>query len=119
MHELSVAENVVEIIRRYVSPTDLIRVRRVRMKVGEFGGVVPDSLTFCFQAIVAQTDLSKATLAIENIQFAIRCEECGRESNPEFGIVVCEHCGAGRTTIISGRELQVVDIDLDDSTVAT
>jgi hydrogenase nickel incorporation protein HypA/HybF len=117
MHELSVAENVVGIIYQYVPKTDLNRVRSVRMKIGELGGVVADSLTFCFQAITAQTDLSKASLAIEHIPFAVRCEECGQESRPEFGTVVCEHCGAQRTTVISGNELQVVDIDLDDSMV--
>jgi hydrogenase nickel incorporation protein HypA/HybF len=115
MHELSVAESVVEIIQQYVPRTDLNRVRCVRMKIGEFGGVVTDSLTFCFQAITAQTDLSKASLEIEHIPFAVRCQECGQESRPEFGTVVCEHCGALRTTVISGNELQVVDINLDDS----
>ena len=46
MHELSVAQSIVEIIQRHVPQSDWERVRVVRLKIGAAAGVVPESLEF-------------------------------------------------------------------------
>lgn len=89
-------------------------MRTVRLKVGTFSGVVADSLEFCFAAIVSETPLSRATLSIEHIQFRVRCEECNQEFTNDIGYVVCPACGGVDTEVLSGRELQVTEIELDD-----
>ena len=50
MHELGVAQEILDIVRRYVPDTEAARVRDVRVRVGELAGVVADSLEFCFSA---------------------------------------------------------------------
>lgn len=114
MHELSIAQSILDIVRSHVSASDLKDVRSVRVKVGEMSGVVPDSLEFSFSALVADTDLHSATLAMELIPFQIRCSTCQRVSKTEFGIVLCPVCGGTETTVVSGTELQVLDIELTD-----
>jgi hydrogenase nickel incorporation protein HypA/HybF len=114
VHELSIAQNILEIVHQSVPREELQDVRIVRMKVGTFSGVVPDSLDFCFSAVVAGTPLSQAKLAVEAIPFRVRCEACEKEFENEVGYVVCPHCEGTHTTIVSGRELQVSEIELDD-----
>jgi hydrogenase nickel incorporation protein HypA/HybF len=115
MHELSIADNIVDIIRQNVDKERLSSVRSVFLKVGTFSGVVPDSLEFAYQAITASTDLEQSLLVIENIPFVIHCAECKKDSTGEEGISICSLCGSIDTAIISGKELQIKEIELDDN----
>lgn len=65
MHELSVATGIFDIVRQYVPPSQAPSVRAVRVRVGETAGLLPESLEFCFGAIVAGTPYSQALLAID------------------------------------------------------
>ena len=56
MHELGIAQNILEIVQQSVTKEQAPAVRWIRIRVGQLSGVVPDSLEFCFQAIVSETD---------------------------------------------------------------
>ncbi len=114
MHELSFAQSIVDIIHQSV-PTDELRdVRIVRLKIGALSGVVADSLDFCFTAISAETPLARARLDIEQIPFAVLCNSCQKTFVNDIGYVVCPECGGVETTVVSGRELQLTEIELDN-----
>ena len=114
MHELALAQNIVETIHRAVPPETRKKVRVVRLQVGAMAGVVPDSLEFSFNALVAKTPLSRVRMEIESIPFVVECEACGRISGNDAGISRCLECGSGKTRIRSGTELQVVNLELED-----
>lgn len=114
MHELSIAENIVEIIHQYVPVDDRKRVQRVFTSVGEQSGVVADSLEFSYQAITASTDLEWSHLEIETVPFIVRCKECGTESHTEMGSRQCPVCTAFDTLVVSGTELRVRQIEMED-----
>ena len=114
MHELSIAQNILDIARQSVPENELKDVRVIRLKVGTLSGVVADSLEFCISAVVAGTSLSGAKLDIDQVPFRIRCNACEREFTNDIGYVVCPECGGVETTVVSGRELQVTEIELDD-----
>lgn len=112
MHELSVAQNIIEIIHQYVPENEWERVAAVRLKIGAIAGIVPDSLQFSFLAITSETMLQNAHLEIEHIPFKFLCKTCNKISSNECGFSVCESCGSTKTTIISGNELQISEIEI-------
>ncbi len=114
MHELSIAQSIYDIVQQSVPLEELRSVRAVRMKVGMLSGVVPDSLGFCFSAITSETALSRASLSIESVPFRVQCNACEHEFTNDIGFVVCPECGGVETKVLSGRELQVTEIELDD-----
>jgi len=114
MHELSIAESILGIVRQYVPPDDEKRVKAINVRVGELSGVVADSLEFCFGAITAETSLHRAALCIERIPFQLYCENCADTKTSSRGLAVCPDCGGAQTKILSGNELQVTDIEMDD-----
>jgi len=114
MHELSIAQNIVDIIRQYVPDTQGPDVRLVRIKVGRMSGVVADSLDFCFGAIVHGTALSEARLDIEETPLESHCGGCGNTFAVEGACFQCPKCGSGEIQVVSGTELQVVEIELSD-----
>ena len=112
MHELSVAQNIVEIIQQHVPESEWERVAAVRLKVGAVAGLVPESLEFSFQAMTSESLLSHAQLEIESIPFRIHCNACDMTAENELGFTVCSKCGGADTKILSGLEMYITEIEI-------
>jgi hydrogenase nickel incorporation protein HypA/HybF len=114
MHELSLAQNIVEIVHQHVQPPDLSNVRSVNVLVGTASGVVADSLAFSYSAIVAGTPLASSTMKIEEVPYRIHCRACGITSDHDDGLRICPACGSVETNVLSGTELRVQAIELTE-----
>jgi hydrogenase nickel incorporation protein HypA/HybF len=66
MHEMGIASSVIEAVRAEAARRPGARVTKVGMRIGELSGVDRESLTFCFEALVKDTELESAVLAIED-----------------------------------------------------
>lgn len=115
MHELAVAQEILSLVRQHVPEALAPAVRSVQVRVGESAGVVAASLEFCFGAIVAGTPWAQAALVIERVPARARCADCGdvfATATPGAG---CPACGSRRVRMVSGQELHVDAVDLDDA----
>jgi len=65
MHEMGVANSVLEAVAKEMRQHPCERVSRVGLRIGEFVAVDPDSLRFCFEAIVKSSELEPLSLDIE------------------------------------------------------
>jgi len=115
MHELGIAESIFDLVRQHVPEPQAAAVRDVRVRVGEDSGVLAESLEFCFAAIVAGTPWASARLAIERVAPASRCSGCGLEFPSTVPGARCPDCGSLEVWLVAGRDLQVVDLELDDA----
>ncbi|MFF9774304.1 hydrogenase maturation nickel metallochaperone HypA [Streptomyces sp. NPDC013978] len=116
MHEMSVALAVVDQVAEAADRAgDVTAVRSVRLQVGELAGVVPDSLTFCFELACSGTLLEGAELITEAVPGRARCTPCAHEwavgMPPQL---TCPACGGTRTDLLAGRELSIVDVRWED-----
>ena len=114
MHELSIAQNIVEIIKQNIPPDALGAVAFVHLKVGNLSGVVADSLDFSYTALNNGTQLEKSRLVIERIPFVVFCNSCNGSAENTSGIVICERCGNLDTKVLSGTELEITEIELEE-----
>jgi len=114
MHEMSIAQGIVSIVRRRLSAEECTRVKSVRIRVGEIAGVEPASLQFCFDVIKQDESLTSADLRIERTPLVVECEAGHRSACPNPWDMSCVICGNGRTKIISGSELEVVDVEIGE-----
>jgi hydrogenase nickel incorporation protein HypA/HybF len=114
MHELSLAQSIIDLVHQHVAEGERSQVASVRMKVGTMAGVVVESLSFSFSALTAGSALERAQLQVESIPYRIQCRLCGALSENDWGSTTCGECASVETTIVSGTELQVVDIELLD-----
>lgn len=117
MHELSIAENILEIVKENLSTTG--SVKKVKVRIGKLANVIPDSLDFCFSAIAKGTLFEDAKLEIESVNIVAHCENCGSDSEVESYLFQCKKCGNADMKIIAGNELQVVEIEIDDGAKET
>jgi hydrogenase nickel incorporation protein HypA/HybF len=120
VHELSIAQSIIDIVQQTASSNGSGKVRTIRLRIGELSGVVLDSLEFCITAITAGTDLEGVRLDIEHIPLRAQCKKCGQTFAVKNNNFFCPRCGGGECSVVSGRELQVSEIELgDDSEEAT
>ena len=114
MHELAIAQNILDIVRQSVPEEQAAAVRNVRIRVGQLSGVVPDSLDFCFSVIAGETRMPQARLAIERVPTVSRCRECARRFEVGDLTFICPACKSTNLELVSGKELEVVEIELED-----
>jgi hydrogenase nickel incorporation protein HypA/HybF len=114
MHELGIAQNILEIVRQAVPEEQTPSVRWIRIRVGQLAGVVPDSLDFCFSAIVSETKMAQAGLAIEQVPTVSRCKDCRHQFEIEDMLFLCPACKGTNLEMVSGHELEIVEIELED-----
>lgn len=113
MHELSVAQNIIEIVKENVPEKDLRNVKTISLEVGEFSGIIPDSLEYCFDVIKADASLGNSKMEIKKIPFVLFCDDCKSETTNNMGIRFCEKCNSSNTRIISGTDMQIINVELE------
>jgi hydrogenase nickel incorporation protein HypA/HybF len=114
MHELSIAQAIVEVATRHAAGS---RVARVEVRVGHLRQVVPDSLAFVFELVAQGTALDGAELVIAHVPPAGRCRACGAESVMEGLPLSCPRCGELDVELIAGEELLVDALELEEEAV--
>jgi hydrogenase nickel incorporation protein HypA/HybF len=118
MHEMSIAQSILEVVQQYArgnGPTRNVnppRVKSVHLKIGEMAGVVPESLRFCFEVASEGTTVQGAELLIDEVPIRCRCAGCKAEFTVERFLFLCPTCGTPDVEVISGNELDVVELDL-------
>ena len=66
MHEVAVAGSILDAVRAEAAVRKPARPVKVGVRVGEMAGIDPDSLAFCFEALVHGTDMEPLELEIES-----------------------------------------------------
>jgi hydrogenase nickel incorporation protein HypA/HybF len=110
MHEVSIAESILDLIERQIG-----RVRElseVELRVGPLSGVSAQSLEFCFTTVAKQKGFGSPLLKLERTLVDILCEACHRRYQVSDPIDPCPDCGSWHRTILSGDELQLLGATL-------
>lgn len=114
MHELSIAQNIVEIVQDALGRAGRPRVEKVVVQLGEMVAVVPRSLEFCYEAMTQGTPLAGSTLVIEEVPAEARCRACGRRFRVDSYVFRCPHCEATQLEVLTGHELAVSHIEVEE-----
>lgn len=112
MHELSVAQALVDEVGRLVASHGARRATRLRLRVGPLAGVVPALLATAFPLAAADGVAADAALEFSEAPIRVRCRVCGGESEAEPNNLRCRACGAWQTQVISGDEMILESLEL-------
>ena len=112
MHEMGIATSVLDAARKEAERHSGAKVLRVGLRIGEWSGVDPESLRFCFEAL---TRGDEAPLL--EIDFRLRqnrCTGCGTVFALKDYQIDCPNCGAAMTEPVSGNELELAYVELEE-----
>ncbi len=125
MHELSLAQALLDTALHHPACSASSRVIRLDVKVGALAGVDVDSLTFCFALASKDTPAEGAQLRIEVTPARGRCRACGEERVLEasaarpgwsaFDPKVVSTCACGEQVfdLVGGHELMLAEMELE------
>jgi hydrogenase nickel incorporation protein HypA/HybF len=115
MHELSVAQRLVEVVSETLEGTGPVRVRSVRVRLGPLSGVVAQALRFAYDEAAAGSVLEGSALVIEEVRAAVFCPACNAERELEsVQWLCCPVCGSATPDVVRGRELEVESVEVED-----
>ena len=113
MHEVGIAESIIQIIELEVEKNNASTVLSAKIIVGEFTGVVKESLLFALDIIKKDSSAKDANFIVEVKKTETYCTKCEKmlESNEKnnFWCPICE----SPLQITGGKELSVEYIDLE------
>jgi len=113
VHELGIAQSIVEAVRQEVDRHGGGRVSRIGLRIGELSGVNADALRFSFEVTVQDTEFTGAELAIEEVPLRFHCTRCDADFASVNFESVCPSCGSAATRASGGDELQIVYLELE------
>lgn len=113
MHEVSICESIIDILKERAAAQGRPRVSMVRLKVGEMAGVAEGSMRFAFEVVTKGTLAEGAELLIDTVPLTARCRACGHEFHIEGYAFSCASCGGPDIEVVSGRELMIDEIEME------
>ena len=113
MHEMSIAQGMIDIIREEMQKYDAKTLRSVRLSIGKMSAIVPDALSFSFEVITAGTEMEGARLIMDIIPLKAHCYACEKEFEIENYVFACPVCKGTKFKTISGQDLSIREIEVD------
>lgn len=112
MHELSLAEEILDIVIEQSRKDDFEKVSSIRLAIGSLSHVEPSALEFCFDAVVKGTIAEGAKLLIERVNGEAYCSSCHQRSEVKQLYDPCSFCGAFGLDIVKGQEFRISSIEV-------
>jgi len=111
MHELSIAQALVEQVEAVAAREHATRVIRIDIVVGSLSGVDPDALRAAFPLVAEGTVAAGAELVVAGVAARVRCRACGREESVDACFIACADCASRDIELVAGRELAIDRIE--------
>jgi len=117
MHEMSIVTSLLSLVEEELTKRQLQKLLVVRVRHGALANIVPDALSFAFEALTQGTPFEGARLELEEEPIVLRCS-CGASFSPEqkreLLFVPCPVCGETLGhTVEKGRELYLQHIEAE------
>ncbi len=110
MHEYGLFKLLIPALRKYLEDNSIKRITRLKLKIGERKGVIPEHLEHAFEHLQEEYPKFKgATLEYEIVGVSFRCPECGY-TFAEMS-ATCPECGASFPEMATGDEFEVDGIE--------
>ncbi len=113
MHELSIAESILDAVRKEMDAYPGARPTRVGLRIGEMAAIDADSLSFCFECVVSGTNWADLRLSIESCPAQRICRNCGYDFEVKDYNSSCPACSSDLTEANGGDELDFAFLEVE------
>lgn len=113
MHELAVAQDIIETVTRKVTD-DLFTVTSITIEIGSFSGIVQDSLEFGMELVTKERGADHIDIEIKAIPATAKCS-CGHIYELKEIFDPCPKCSSMNRKLISGTDVVIQSVELRDN----
>lgn len=113
MHEMSLAEGVLQLVEETAMREKARRVKLVVLEIGRLSSVEPEAMKFCFEAVTSGSIAQGATLEIIVVPGEGWCMSCGETVAMDESYAACPRCGGYQVRPTGGNEMRVREIEIE------
>ncbi len=113
MHEMSLAESVMQIIEDAAKKQKFTRVKTVWLEIGQLSCVEKEAMRFCFDAVTRDSIAEQAKLEIIEIAGQGWCEACACAVPMVALYDPCPKCGRYALKVSSGDAMRVKELEVE------
>ncbi len=115
MHEYSITNAMVEIIKKNIKGKDVGRVIRIHVKISSLSQIEPESVRFYYQILTEkEKQLKGAKLVFDTKPVQVQCSKCGKVSQIEQFLMHCPQCQSKDVSIDDDQEIQLLSLETED-----
>lgn len=114
MHELAVCQSIISQVAQIAMQNNAQSVSRIIIEIGPLSGVEASLLEHAFPIASAGTIAQNAILETHSLAIMLRCNLCNNENEASMNKLLCSTCGTWQTTLISGDEMLLRSIELEN-----
>jgi len=113
MHELSIAESIIDIVNENTKQHPDKKVNKITLDIGVLSGVIPEALTFAFEELLKHSPYKNAMIEMNHIKAKAVCHQCKFIFEPNDIFTPCPACHSSDIELIEGKELNVRSIIIE------
>ncbi|MGI1670332.1 MAG: hydrogenase maturation nickel metallochaperone HypA [Neptuniibacter sp.] len=113
MHEMSIAEGIIQVLEEQAQAQQYIRVKTVWLEIGPLAMIETEALLFCFEAVTKNSLAEGAKLNIIKIPGEAFCMQCLKTVPVEKRYDSCNQCGSHQLQITQGEEMRIKELEVE------
>lgn len=113
MHEMSLAESMLQIIEDNARNNGYARVKTVWLEIGQLAGVEIEAMKFCFDAVTHNSLAAGARLEIITPEGEGHCPGCNKTVKLAERYDPCPECGTCPVEVTRGTELRIRELEVE------
>jgi hydrogenase nickel incorporation protein HypA/HybF len=112
MHEMSLAEGILQLIEDSSRQQSFARVSTVWLEIGQLAGVEVESMKFCFDVVMRGSVAEGAQLEIISTPGSGWCMQCSATVALSEVFGACPLCGTHQVQVTGGTEMRVKELEV-------
>jgi hydrogenase nickel incorporation protein HypA/HybF len=113
MHEMSLAEGVLQLMEDAAVQQGFARVKAVWLEIGQLSAVEVEAMRFCFDVVVQGSLADGATLNIIELPGQGWCMQCAATVTISERFGACPQCGSYQVQPTGGTEMRVKELEVE------
>jgi len=113
MHEMALAESIVQLVEDAARADGCTKVKAVWLEIGQLAAVEKEALRFCFDAVTHDSIAEGARLEIVETPGQGWCMKCERNVAITALHEPCPVCGSYQIQVTGGSEMRVKELEVE------
>lgn len=114
MHEVGIASSILDTVDAEARRRTESKIIAVGLRIGALSNIDKEALNFAFDALTRNSPMQDLKIEIEWCQRRQKCLGCCEEFEVKDYQLDCPKCGDAATTCISGTELDIAYLEVED-----
>ncbi len=112
MHEMSLAQSMIEQLEDVIKKEDASVVEIINLEIGAMSGVDREAFEFVFPFAAGGTCAEGATLFFDEVDLEFRCRECDKVTVTKEPVMMCPVCSSVNVTVLKGEDFKIKTLEV-------